>query len=139
MIVIDASALVAMLLDEPERALFFDIVSRTQVRLSPVGYWEAAIRLGRQRGPAGVAALDQLLADFDIQIVDADFDIQIVDADHDIAQRAIRAEQDFGMRTLAKLNLGDCFAYALAKELGAPLLYKGEDFSRTDIQAALTA
>ena len=119
-----------MLLDEPERADFFDIVSRTQVRLSPVGYWEAAIKLGRQRGPAGVAALDQLLADFDIQIVDAD---------HDIAQRAIRAEQDFGKRTLAKLNLGDCFAYALAKELGAPLLYKGEDFSRTDIQAALTA
>lgn len=127
MIVIDASALVAMLLDEPERAAFFKIVSAASVRLSPVGYWEAAIKLGRQRGPAGVAELDQLLADFEIRIVDAD---------RDIARRAIKAEEDFGKRTPAKLNLGDCFAYALAKQLNAPLLYKGDDFQRTDIQAA---
>ena len=52
---------------------------------------------------------------------------------------ASAAEREFGKRTAAKLNLGDCFAYALAKEMGAPLLYKGDDFLRTDIQAALTA
>lgn len=130
MIVVDASALVAMLLDEPERAAFFDVVSRAPARLSPVGYWEAATKLGRQRGPAGVAQLDQLLADFDIQVVDAD---------HDVARRAIKAEQEFGKRTAAGLNMGDYFAYALAKQLGAPLLYKGADFNQTDIQAALTA
>ena len=127
MIVIDASALVAMLLDEPERAGFFDIVSKTEVRLSPVGYWEAAIKLGRQRGPAGLVELDQLLTDFDIRIIDAD---------GDVARRAVKAEQAYGKRTAAKLNMGDCFAYALAKELKAPLLYKGDDFNRTDIQAA---
>ncbi|HEY0926682.1 type II toxin-antitoxin system VapC family toxin [Brevundimonas sp.] len=130
MIVVDASALVAMLLDEPERAAFFDVVSKARACLSPVGYWEAAIKLGRQRGPAGVAELDQLLADFDIRIVDAD---------HDVASRAIKAEREFGKRTAAGLNMGDCFAYALAKQLDAPLLYKGADFNRTDIQAALTA
>jgi ribonuclease VapC len=129
-IVVDASALVAMLLDEPERAAFFDALSKNPARLSPVGYWEAATKLGRQRGPAGVAELDQLLADFDIRIADAD---------HDVARRAIKAEQDFGKRTAAGLNMGDCFAYALAKQLDAPLLYKGADFNQTDIQAALTA
>lgn len=130
MIVIDASALVAMLLDEPERAAFFEIVGRSRISLSPVGYWEAAIKLGRQRGPAGVAELDQLLADFDIRIVDAD---------RAVARRAVDAEFKYGKRTDAKLNLGDCFAYALAKELDAPLLYKGDDFVRTDVQAAVTA
>lgn len=130
MIVIDASALVAMLLDEPERAAFFQIVSQTRACLSPVGYWEAATKLGRQRGPAGVAELDQLLMDLDIRITPAD---------HAVARRAIEAEQAFGKRRPAKLNMGDCFAYALAREIDAPLLYKGDDFRRTDIRAALTA
>ena len=128
MIVIDASAVVAMLLDEPERAAFFSIVSQSEVRLSPVGYWEAAVKLGRQRGAEGVAELDQLLLDFEIEIVDAG---------PAVAREAVRAEQQFGKRTPANLNLGDCFADALAKEMDAPLLFKGNDFSRTDIRPAL--
>lgn len=126
MIVIDASALVAMLLDEPERAAFFNVVSRSEVSLSPVGYWEAAVKLGRQRGAQGVAELDQLLVDFGIEIIDAG---------PTTSRIAVRAEREFGKRTPAGLNLGDCFAYALAKELDAPLLFKGDDFPRTDIKA----
>lgn len=69
MIVVDASALVAILLDEPERPAFFDILGKSKVVLSPVGYWEAAIKLEHQRGPTGVGELDTLLSDFDIQIL----------------------------------------------------------------------
>jgi len=130
MIVIDASALVAMLLDEPERATFFKILGRAQVSLSPVGYWEAAIKLEQQRGLRGVAELDALLSDFDIHIVAAD---------SETSRLAVEAQRLFGKRTPTKLNMGDCFAYALAKTLNAPLLFKGDDFTQTDITPALPA
>lgn len=130
MIVVDASALVAILLDEPERPAFFDILGKSKVVLSPVGYWEAAIKLEHQRGPRGVGELDTLLSDFDIQIVPADAET---------SRTAVEAQRLFGKRALAKLNMGDCFAYALAKGLNAPLLFKGADFAHTDIRSALPA
>jgi ribonuclease VapC len=129
-IVIDASALVAILLDEPERDAFLEALGRSPACLSPVGYWEAATTLGRHRGEAGLTDLNRLIANFDIRIHAAD---------EAVAKGAVLAEQRFGKRTAAKLNMGDCFAYALAKALKAPLLYKGDDFNRTDIQAALAA
>ena len=128
MIVVDASALVAILMDEPERDLFLAALSRSASGLSPVGYWEAATRLEQHRGQPGVLDLDQLIANFDVRIVAAD------DA---IAKGAADAQRKFGKRTPAKLNLGDCFAYALARELDAPLLYKGDDFTRTDVKSVL--
>ena len=128
MIIVDASAVVAMLLDEPEREAFFERLSGTEAWLSPVGYWEAAIKLERQRGPQGLIELDTLLSDLGIRIQPAD------DA---TARAAVVAARRFGKHTHAKLNLGDCFAYALARELDAPLLFKGEDFSETDITPAL--
>lgn len=129
MIVVDASALVAILMDEPERNLYLDALGRSASGLSPVGYWEAATRLERHRGQSGVMDLDQLLANFDVRIVAAD---------QAIAKGAADAQRQFGKGTPAKLNLGDCFAYALARELNAPLLYKGDDFTRTDVKSALT-
>ena len=131
MIAVDASALVAILLDEPEAEAFREfLLANEGARLSPVGYWEAATRLRGLRGEDGVAELD---------IVIRQLDIRIEPATGRTAQAACDAEVSFGKRTPARLNLGDCFAYALAKDLNAPLLYKGSDFLRTDIQAAFTA
>lgn len=130
MIVVDASALVAILLDEEDGPVFLEaLLNATEARLSPVGYWEASVRLHRFRGQAGVADLDRLMSSLSIQISPATGQIAVL---------AQKAESRFGKRTPARLNLGDCFAYALAKELDAPLLYKGDDFSRTDIPSART-
>jgi ribonuclease VapC len=131
MIAVDASALVAILLDEPEAEAFREfLLANPEARLSPVGYWEAATRLRGLRGDSGVVELD---------VVIRQLAIRIAPASENTARLACEAEVAFGKRTPAKLNLGDCFAYALAKELGAPLLYKGDDFLRTDIQAARIA
>lgn len=128
MIVVDASALVAVLLNEPESRDFRRVMAtESELFLSPVGYWEASTRLKGLRGEAGVIDLDRLIARFGIRIAPATAVT---------ASLATAAERDFGKRNSAKLNMGGCFAYALARELDAPLLYKGEDFSRTDIQPA---
>lgn len=130
MTAVDASALVAVLLQEPESMRFRQhMASDEDLILSPVGYWEAAIRLRSLRGDAGVADLDRMIARFGIRIAPAT---------ERTASLAVSAERDFGKRTPAKLNLGDCFAYALATETGAPLLYRGDDFATTDVRSALT-
>jgi ribonuclease VapC len=130
-IVVDASALVAILLNEPEADAFKEfLLAETDIRLSPVGYWEAATRLRGLRGEQGVAELDIVIEHLAVRITAAT----------DLTSRlACDAEKTFGKRTPARLNMGDCFAYALARELDAPLLYKGADFNQTDIQAALIA
>lgn len=129
MIVIDASALVAILLDEPEADLFREfLLMRPGATLSPIGYWEAATRLRSVRGDDGVSELD---------IVIDRLRIVIAPATERTTRLACGAERAFGKRTPARLNLGDCFAHALATELSVPLLYKGDDFSRTDIKRAL--
>ena len=130
MIVVDASALVAVLLQEPESMVFRRMMAREKdLVLSPVGYWEAATRLRSLRGEPGVVDLDLVIAKLGIRIAP--------DTSR-TASLAASAERDFGKRTAAKLNLGDCFAYALAKESDAPLLFKGDDFGRTDLTPALS-
>lgn len=130
-VVVDASALVAILLGEDEADAFSrHLLASDSVSISPVGYWEAATRLRILRGDQGVTELGvvmRLLA------------ITVSPASARTAQLASAAEREFGKRTPANLNLGDCFAYALARELDAPLLYKGNDFIRTDIEPALPA
>jgi ribonuclease VapC len=129
--VIDASALVAILVGEPEGADFIASLGRSSTTsLSPVGYWEAAVNMRRHRGEVGVHDLERLLTLFQIRQAPITAVTAIL---------AFSAHKQFGRGTPAKLNLGDCFAYALARELNAPLLYKGDDFARTDIQAATTA
>ena len=98
--------------------------------LSPLGFWEAAVAARRALGPTG---LESLLAQMDA------LHIQIAVASDETARLAVEAEASFGKRTPAKLNLGDCFAYALAKERGLSLLFKGEDFSQTDVASAFPA
>jgi ribonuclease VapC len=127
-IVVDASALVAILAREPEREAFLTVLTDSQAVLSPIGYWEAAVAARRALGNEGAAALDALLASLNIEIRPAFAET---------ARAAVEAETLYGKRTAARLNLGDCFAYALAKELDAPLLYKGADFTETDIAPAV--
>ena len=131
MIVVDASALVAILLNESEGPAFREaLLVENDLRLSPVGYWEAAIRLRSLRGVAGVKDLDRLIGQFNIAVSPATAATAVL---------ASEAESVYGKRSAAKLNLGDCFAYALAKELDAPLLFKGGDLTETDLISAVPA
>ncbi|MGH6661522.1 MAG: type II toxin-antitoxin system VapC family toxin [Rhodospirillales bacterium] len=127
--VIDTSALVAILLDEPERRAFNEKIEADPRRLvSAVTFVEAALAIEARVGEAGGRELDLFLHRAGVETVP-------VDADQaEIARRAFRR---YGRgRHPAGLNFGDCFAYALVKTTGEPLLFKGDDFGRTDIVAA---
>jgi len=127
--VIDTSALVAILLDEPERRAFNEKIEADPRRLlSAVTFVEAALVIEARVGEAGGRELDLFLHRAGVETVP-------VDADQaEIARRAFRR---YGRgRHPAGLNFGDCFAYALVKTTGEPLLFKGDDFGRTDIVAA---
>lgn len=128
--IVDASAILAVLFDEPEKAEFRDMLLMTpELVMSPVNYLEASVRADDKRHPAKGPQLDALLAGFGIQIV-------AVTADQAKFAREAYARYGKGNHE-AKLNLGDCFAYALAKARGEKLLFKGDDFRRTDVEAAL--
>jgi len=124
--VIETSALVAMLTDEPEAQRFEAAVAADPVRLmSTASYLEAAIVIEQRFGEPGGRELD-------LWLHRAGVDLVSVDAEQaDVARSAYRR---FGKgRDPAGLNYGDCFAYALAKVSGEPLLFKGDDFIHTDI------
>lgn len=127
--VIDASALIAILKLEPEREQFARAILRATTKImSPVNWLEAAIRAERA-GPEDMKSLDDFVASAEIVFVPVD-QFQM--------RTAHIAWRNFGKgRHPAALNLGDCFAYALAKATGEPLLYKGADFAQTDIVSAL--
>ena len=127
--VIDTSAIVAILFDEPERDRFVRLIAAAQPRLvSAVGRVEAAFVVeGRKREP-GRERLDRFF-----RLSGAD----IVGVTPEQAEVAVAAFRRFGRgRYPAGLNIGDCFSYALAKTTGERLLFKGEDFARTDIVPA---
>jgi ribonuclease VapC len=126
--VIDTSALVAMLTDEPESARFETAVAADPVRLmSAASYLEAAIVIETRFGEAGGRELD-------LWLHRADVDVVAVAVDQ--AEAARVAYRRFGKgRHHAGLNFGDCFSYALAMISGEPLLFKGDDFTHTDISA----
>lgn len=127
--VIDTSALLAILLGEPERDGFADLISAAGVRLvGAVNAFEAAIVMLARKGPAGVRELDLLYHYAEIEIVPFDGEQLTL---------AREAYERYGKgRHPATLNLGDCCAYALACSSGEPLLFKGADFSKTDVQPA---
>lgn len=129
MIVVDASALVAIAFNEPEKPVFTAILSKADgVWLAPVNYVETGLILRQKRLIATRLQLDEWLANYGI----------VVDHESPLAQPALEAHLTYGKGLHpARLDLGDCFAYALAKRLGAPLLYKGDDFAKTDIRSAL--
>jgi ribonuclease VapC len=129
-IAVDASALVAIGDHEPEADLFLDVLSRNDGRLASVNYVETSlILIGRGR-LANPQDLDAWLGRLGVAVV----------SDESLSKDALRAYLAYGRRYhRARLNLADCFAYALAKSLDAPLLYKGDDFPLTDVRSALDA
>ena len=125
--IVDTSAIVAILYAQPDSTLFVRAIAGGDPRLmSAANYLEAAILIDRSLDPVFRARLDDLLATLDIEIVP-------VTAEQ--ARIARRAHQQFGRGSghPARLNFGDCFAYALARERNEPLLFKGDDFAQTDI------
>lgn len=129
--IVDASAVIAILRDEPEaRSCAQAIASARSRRISAVNYVEAAVVIDGSRDPIASRRFDDLLraAQLTIEPVTA--------AQARIAREAYR---DFGKGTghRAGLNFGDCFAYALAKVTGEPILFKGDDFAHTDLTSAL--
>lgn len=133
MIVADTSALIAILRLEHEADAFLDVIARAEAcLLSAVSLQEASVVLASNFGTA---------ADWhDLDLYVARFRIDVIPHDAALAHLARDAFLRFGKgRHPAGLNLGDCASYALAKQRGAPLLYKGDDFARTDIASALSA
>ena len=129
MIVVDSSALIAVLLEEPERQAFQDIIdSDERCVLSAVNAHETACVLRGRHGVAAVARFWRWLIDNEIEMVSFD-EVQV---------RAAAAAFDRygkGIDSKARLNLADCAAYALARTMNCPLLFKGNDFTETDVKA----
>lgn len=128
MIVVDASALVAIGDEEPEADHFLEILERTASCIAAVNYVETGLILIGRRRLATQEDLDDWLRGLGVKVT----------PDENLSSEALSAYLAYGRRYHpAKLNLADCFAYALAKQLDAPLLYKGDDFSLTDVRSAL--
>ena len=130
MIVVDSSALIAILEREEDAIVYaraIEVADRLYV--SAVNVHETGVVLFARRGSAAVDRLWRFL------LFDNDF--EIVAFDEDQARAALHAFETYGkgVHPKARLNLADCAAYALAKTLGLPLLFKGADFSETDIVA----
>jgi ribonuclease VapC len=132
--ILDTSALIAILRFEAEAHEFAKIIASTaesnaQPRMSAVSYVEAGAVIDGSKDPIASRRFDELIEAAQIAIE------PVTEAQARIARQAYR---DFGKTSghPAKLNFGDCFSYALAKSKGEPLLFKGKDFSRTDVKSA---
>lgn len=129
--ILDTSALVAILFGEPEAADFVRLILEADVcRLSVVNRLELSMVLERQAKPEAARQAETFLQA-----------AAILDEPVTLHQGALarQAFYDFGRgRHKAGLNFGDCFAYALAKAMREPLLFKGDNFAKTDVQAART-
>ena len=124
--VIDTSALLAILQDEPERRSFNEAIEAADSRvMSIANYVEVSIVVESRHGAEGLRELDRFVDRAGIELVGVDV------GQGKIARDAFSR---FGKgRHPAALNFGDCFAYALARILAQPLLFKGDDFSKTDL------
>lgn len=128
--IVDSSALVAIVNGEPEAAEFLDVLSRNpNRRMSAATYVETSIVIDGQHDPVASRQLDELIERAHIEMM------SLTQQQARIAREAYR---DFGKTSgsRAKLNFGDCFSYALAKDLDEPLLFKGDDFNHTDVRRA---
>lgn len=132
-IFIDASAIMAVIAREPEAHIFVNRIEREKERLtSATAIWEATRSLPEVRGGMAFEEARAVVADF---VRAADINIVAIGEEEGVL--ALDAYHRFGKgRHPARLNFGDCFAYACAKRRDIPLLFKGDDFSRTDIRDA---
>jgi len=130
-VIIDSSALVAIVRQEQDAQVFADLIAGAPVvRLSAASLVEVSVVIDGTRNPVLSGALDALLASPRV-VIEPFTPAQ--------AQIARTAYQRFGKGSghPARLNMGDCFAYALARDLGEPLLFKGVDFTLTDIEIVI--
>jgi len=128
--IVDSSALLAILFDEPDAPMFAAaIASAERCRISAANYVETAVVIESQSPAAGGRQFDAFMRRASITVEPVT---------EEQAHLARQAYADFGKgHHRAGLNFGDCFSYALAKAYREPLLFKGDDFSRTDIETAL--
>jgi ribonuclease VapC len=131
--VIDSSALIALLLGEPETAAFVAAIATTSNRLISAGtYLETAIVMQARSGPEAHEKLDRLLAELSAVVVP-------FTRDHAVLALAAYRQYGKGSGHPAGLNFGECFTYALAKIHDEPVLFKGKDFSRTDLRITVVS
>jgi len=131
-VILDTSAVIAILRDEPEAPAFARAIEQAAHRsISAVNYVEAATVIDASRDPVASRRFDELLDEAEVVIE------SVSEAQARIARQAYR---DFGRGSghPAGLNFGDCFAYALAKAKKEALLFKGKDFFHTDVEPALS-
>jgi ribonuclease VapC len=129
--IVDTSALIAILRDEPDAMAYARAIANAAIRrISAATFVETAAVIDASRDPIASRRFDDLLRE-------ARFEIEPVTEVQ--ARMAREAYRDFGRGSghQARLNFGDCFAYALAKAMNEPLLFKGDDFTRTDLTSAL--
>lgn len=127
--ILDSSALIAILRDEPEAGEYAQAIDDADVRrLSAASYVEVGAVIDRAKDAVASRRVDELLALADVKIEPVTEDQALI---------AREAYRDFGKGSghPAALNFGDCFSYALAKATAEPLLFKGEDFAHTDVIA----
>jgi ribonuclease VapC len=127
-VIIDTSAIVALLLDEPEAPELARLMATAPARrLSAASYVELAVVVDGRRDASLSGALDAIVRAYRIEVVP--FTVEQ-------ARLAREAYQRFGRGSghPARLNMGDCVAYGLARDLGEPLLFQGQDFALTDIE-----
>lgn len=128
--IVDSSAIIAILNGEAEAQDFSArLASAYQPKLTAANYLETSILVDREKNASASKMFDDFLSNYSIKIVPVT---------EDLARAARAAFNRFGkgMNNKAKLNFGDCFSYALAKEADEPLLFKGDDFIHTDIRDA---
>ncbi len=129
--VIDTSAIIAILAGEPEAEVLTKVIAEApEIMMSSFSVLEAGIVIEARKGDAGGRELDLFLQRARVRVVPLD---------SEQASVARSAWRKFGRgRHPAGLNIGDCCAYALAKVSGAPILFKGDDFGKTDIHVAFS-
>jgi ribonuclease VapC len=130
---VDASAIVAILTEEPEAQALAEALDAAKAPVtSCIAVWEAAASISRKTGRPAEAELPDILSFLDLA------EVAVTPVDLAVTSKAVSAFDRYGRRSghPADLNMGDCFAYAFAKGLGVPLLFKGKDFVLTDIRPA---
>jgi ribonuclease VapC len=132
-LIVDTSALIAILCDEADARDMALAIERAEIRkISAANYLETAVVIDASRDPIASRRFDELVDTAELRVEPVTYDQ---------ARTAREAYRDFGKGSghKASLNFGDCFAYALAKSTGEALLFKGSDFSHTDLEPALLA
>ena len=129
--IVDTSALLAIVMAEPDADHFRQKIlqSDSLPKMSAASYLEAGIVIDGRKNPSVSRDLDWLIDEVEIEIVD-------ITVEHAKIARAAYRDYGKGSGHKAQLNFGDCFSYALASQTREPILFKGNDFSQSDLQSA---